>query len=175
MRLVRDATACLFEREARPGRDNRTRLKEVVVCSIAQVGVLVFRYDNSGLIRSIISNLWGARHYKQSDAYKNAQTAQALSLLYPNVAEPLRQFKNPVLAVFANAIWHCGSAAEVCTVLNEAAAKLPELERTVSGAHRQRVVEEPPKKTVDEVVSAYGALIEKISSRHHGCVDAADS
>lgn len=130
--------------------------KEVVVCSIAQMGVLVFLYDNSGFIRSIISNFWGARLYKQSDVYKNAQTAQALSLLYPDVAEPLRRFKNPVLAVFANAIWHCGSAAEVCTVLNEAAAKLPELERTASGEYK-----EPPKKTVDEVVSAYGALIEK--------------
>ena len=51
------------------------------------------------------------------------RAAQAMSLLYPNQASEL-QFKNPVLAVFANAIWHCSSAAEVCTVLNEAASKL---------------------------------------------------
>ncbi len=96
------------------------------------MGVLVFLYDNSGLIRGIISNFWGAQLYRQSDVYKNAQTAQALSMLYPDIAEPLRHFKNPVLAVFANAIWHCGSAAEVCTVLNEAAGELPELERVAS-------------------------------------------
>jgi hypothetical protein len=101
--------------------------KEVVVCSIAQMGVLVFLYNNKSLIGSIISNFWGARLYKQSDVYKNARTAQALSELYPDVAEPLRKFKNPVLTVFANAIWHCRSAAEVCAVLNEAAAKFPDL------------------------------------------------
>src|SRR6266700_4004330 len=38
-------------------------------------------------------------------------------------------FKNPVLAAFSNAIWHCAAAAEVCATLNEAAAKTPELER----------------------------------------------
>lgn len=98
--------------------------KEVVVCSIAQMGVLVFLYNNKSLIGSILSNFWGARLYKQSDVYKNARTAQALSELYPDVAEPLHNFKNPLLTVFANAIWHCRSAAEVCTVLNEAADKL---------------------------------------------------
>ena len=43
------------------------------------------------------------------------------------MAEPLRKLNNPVLIVFANAIWHCRSAAEVCTVLNEAAANLSHL------------------------------------------------
>jgi hypothetical protein len=32
-------------------------------------------------------------------------------------------FKNPVLAAFSNAVWHCATAAQVCTVLNEAASK----------------------------------------------------
>ena len=67
--------------------------KEVVVCSIAQMGVLVFLYNNKSLIGSILSNFWGARLYKQSDVYKNARTAEALSELYPDVAEPLRNFK----------------------------------------------------------------------------------
>jgi hypothetical protein len=102
--------------------------KEVVVCSIAQMGVLVFLYAyKGGLIRQIISNFWGARLYKESSVYKNARTARALSLLYPDQAPEL-QFKNPALVAFANAIWHCGSAAEVCTVLNEAAAKFPDLD-----------------------------------------------
>jgi hypothetical protein len=129
--------------------------KEVVVCSIAQKSVLVYLYNNKSLIGSIISNFWGARLYNQRDVYKNAQTAQALSELYADVAEPLREFKNPALRVFANAIWHCGSAAEVCTVLNEAAGKLPALEHATPRAT------EPPKLTVEDVVSAYGALIEK--------------
>jgi hypothetical protein len=115
--------------------------KEVVVCSIAQMGVLVYLYNNQGLIGSILSNFWGARLYNQRDVYKNAQTAQALSELYPDVAEPFRKFKNPALQAFTNAIWHCGSAAEVCTVLNEAASKLPELERTASERHIQRAFE----------------------------------
>jgi hypothetical protein len=61
--------------------------------------------------------------YNEGDVYKNAQTAQALSALFPDQAPEL-QFKNPVLSVFSNAIWHCGSAAEVCTVLNEAVTKI---------------------------------------------------
>ncbi len=41
---------------------------ETVVCSIAQMGVLVFLFDNKhGLIRSILSNIWGARLYNQKD------------------------------------------------------------------------------------------------------------
>ena len=52
-------------------------LKEVVVCSIAQRGVLVFLYNNKSLIGSILSNFWGARLYKQSDVYKNARTASS--------------------------------------------------------------------------------------------------
>jgi len=128
--------------------------KETVVCSIAQMGVLVFLYNNKSLLGSILSNFWGARLYNQRDVYKNAQAAQALSLLYPDVVEPLRNFKNPVLTVFANAIWHCSSAAEVCTVLNEAAARLPELEHAAEKSP-------PSEKTVEDVVSEYGALIEK--------------
>jgi hypothetical protein len=144
--------------------------KEVVVCSIAQTGVLVFLYDNSGLVRSIISNFWGARLYKQSDVYKNAQTAQALNLLYPDIAEPLRHFKNPVLTVFANAIWHCGSAAEVCSVLNEAAAKLPQLEQDIDASQLlttfRAAQSQPPKRppemkplTVASVMETYRTLL----------------
>ncbi len=97
---------------------------EVVYVSIAQMGVLVRLMDLSGgLIRKLISNFFGAKLYSESDVYKNAQTCEALSRLYPEQAEALR-FKNPVLAVFSNAIWHCSSAAEVCIVLNKARQKL---------------------------------------------------
>ncbi len=97
--------------------------KEVVVRSIAQISVLVYLYNKRSLFGGILSSFWGARLYRERDVYKNARTAEALSRLYPDMAEPFRNFKNLALASFANAIWHCGSAAEVCTVLNEAASK----------------------------------------------------
>jgi hypothetical protein len=104
---------------------------EVVYVSIAQTGVLVRKWDmNGGLIKSLLSNFFGPTLYNESSVYKNAQTARALSLIYPEQASPL-SFKNPVLAAFSNAIWHCSSAAEVCTVLNEAVAKFSDAERVV--------------------------------------------
>jgi hypothetical protein len=104
---------------------------EVVYVSIAQTGVLVRRWDmNGGLIKSLLSNFFGPKLYNESSVYKNAQTARALSLIYPEQASPL-SFKNPVLAAFSNAIWHCSSAAKVCIVLNEAVAKFPDAERAV--------------------------------------------
>jgi hypothetical protein len=95
---------------------------EVVYVSIAQIGVLVRHVDMSGgFFRSVLSNLLGAKLYNESNVYRNAQTAQALSTMFPDQAPELN-FKNPVLAAFSNAMWNCGSAAEVCTVLNGAAA-----------------------------------------------------
>ena len=102
---------------------------EVVYVSIAQAGVSVRHWDMSGgFFTTLLSNYFGAKLYYESNVYKNAQTAQALSMIFPDQAPELN-FKNPVLAVFSNAIWHCGSAAEVRTVLNEAANRLPELDR----------------------------------------------
>jgi TPR repeat protein len=94
--------------------------REVVYVSIAQVGVLVRLWDmKGGLIKTLLSNFIGPKLYNESNVYKNAQTAQALSMMYPESAPEL-QFTNPVLAAFANAIWHCSSAAEVTITLNEA-------------------------------------------------------
>jgi hypothetical protein len=125
---------------------------EVVYVSIAQAGVLVRRLDTSGgFFKTLMSNFFGAKLYNESSVFKNAQTAQALSMVFPDQALELN-FKNPVLAAFANSIWNCGSAAEVCTVLNEAAAKMPELQR---GGKRSAEL------TVTDVISAYGELLEK--------------
>jgi hypothetical protein len=74
-----------------------------------------------------MSNFFGPKLYNESSVYKNAQTARALSMIYPKQA-PFLQFKNPVLAAFANAIWHCSSASEVCTVLNDAVTKVPQVD-----------------------------------------------
>jgi hypothetical protein len=123
---------------------------EVVYVSIAHVGVLVRRWDMSGgFFKTLMSNFFGAKLYNESSVYKNAQTAQALTMMFPDQAPELN-FNNPVLAAFANAIWNCGAAAEVCTVLNEAAAKTPE-----------RAGKQSLELTVNGVISAYGALLEK--------------
>jgi hypothetical protein len=62
-------------------------------------------------------------------------------LIYPEQAPPLC-FKNPVLAAFSNAIWHCASAADVCAVLTEAMAKAPELGEDVDRAAPRRTFRE---------------------------------
>jgi hypothetical protein len=98
---------------------------EVVYVSIAQTGVLVRLWNmKGGLIKSIISNFLGPKLYNESVVYKNAEAARALSLAFPDEI-PSLNFRNPVLAAFANAIWHCSSAAEVSIILNEAATKPP--------------------------------------------------
>ena len=47
-----------------------------------------------------------------------------MSLAFPDQISSLA-FRNPVLAAFATAIWHCSSAAEVSIVLNEAVRQAP--------------------------------------------------
>lgn len=130
---------------------------EVVYVSIARVGVLVRHWDMSGgFFKTFINNFTGAKLYNEINVYKGSQTGMALRLMFPDQAPELN-FKSPVLSAFSNAIWRCGSAAEVCITLNEAAAKLPQLEQDADAATMLNAF----GKTVDEVISAYGALIEK--------------
>jgi hypothetical protein len=126
--------------------------------SIAQISV-VRKWDMSGgFIKTLLSNFFGPKLYSESNVYKNAQTAEALSRLYPNQAPEL-QFENPVLGAFSNAIWHCVSAAEVCTVLNEAAAKIPQLEDHADAAAVQGAFEVaknwPPKRPPELTPATY--------------------
>ena len=101
---------------------------DVVIVSIAQTGVLVRKWEmNNGLFRYLFGLFFGPKLYKEGSVYKNAQTALALGLSYPKRA-PVLSFKNPVLAEFSNAVWNCSSAAEVCIVLNEAAANTAQLD-----------------------------------------------
>jgi hypothetical protein len=132
--------------------------KEVVVCSIAQISVLV-HLQNPGILGALLSSMWGARLYREKDVYKNAQTAMALSVLYPKIAQPLRHLKNPPLRTYANSIWHCASAAEVCTVFNQAASKVPDLENAAREVHLQQIVEDaknwPPKRPPEQTAATY--------------------
>lgn len=130
---------------------------EVVYVSIAQTGVLVRRWDmNGGLIKSLLSNFFGPKLYNESSVYKNAQTARALSLIYPEQASPL-SFQNPVLAAFSNAIWHCSSAAEVCTVLNEAVAKFPDAGRAVDAVPASKGFKTSDEKIVSDLADLMAA------------------
>jgi len=63
---------------------------------------------------------FGAILYEEKNVYKAAKIANALDDMYPAKALP-RGFKNPVLIAFANAAWHCDSAAQVAIVFNKAA------------------------------------------------------
>jgi len=137
--------------------------KEVVYVSIAQIGVLVLLWDmRGGFFKRIASNFFGPQLYKEKDVYKNARTAHALSLMFPDQG-PSLTFKNPVLAAFSNAIWHCSTAAQVCTVLNEAAAKAPQLEQdaeeaALAGAFEAAQNWQPPKRPSELTPATYQVI-----------------
>lgn len=73
--------------------------KETCSISIARTGVLVKSHRG----RLGIS-FFGAILYRDN-VYKAANTAVALDALFPQRAVPVA-FRNPVLAAFANAVWH---------------------------------------------------------------------
>jgi len=95
---------------------------EVISVSIAQsVLVTLVWHRQDGLLKRLFGRgFFGQKLYYESHPYNNAQTVEALFEMFPEQAPELR-FKNPVLEVFANAVWHCPSAAKVCVVLNGAA------------------------------------------------------
>jgi hypothetical protein len=88
--------------------------------SVAQSGVLVRTYG-SGFWDKILGSFLGAVLYREKNVYRAAKTAAALHSSIPQ-AKSL-QFNNPVLTAFAQAVWHCSSAAEVAVKLNEAMSK----------------------------------------------------
>jgi hypothetical protein len=114
---------------------------------------------SGGFFKTFIGNFTGAKLYNETNVYKGSRTAMALRLMFPDQAPELN-FKSPLLSAFSNAIWHCGSAAEVSITLNEAAAKLPQLEQDTDAATMLNAFGATPKRppeTIDEVMSAYGA------------------
>jgi hypothetical protein len=103
--------------------------KEVVYVSIAATGVLIRKWDiTSGFFKSMTSNFFGQKLYNEKNVYRNAKAAEALKRLFPKAAPELPPFKNFALSIFATAIWNCQSAAEVCTIFNNAASKTTELD-----------------------------------------------
>jgi hypothetical protein len=97
---------------------------EVISTSIARsVLVSLAWHKQDGLMKRLFGGgFFGQKLYYEDHAYKNAGTALTLRVMYAEQAAELN-FKNPVLAAFSNAVWHCATAAQVCTVLNEAASQ----------------------------------------------------
>jgi hypothetical protein len=55
----------------------------------------------------------------KKNVYWAAKTGVALDFLLPEKRMPVT-FRNPVLNAFTNAVWHCSTASQVATTLNEA-------------------------------------------------------
>ena len=89
-------------------------------------------------------SFFGATLYREKNVYKAAKTAAALDSLFPRRAVPV-DFRNPVLAAFTNAVWHCSSAAEVAVKLNEVEIQ----------------VATPAQKSSAELLGALGELMER--------------
>jgi hypothetical protein len=121
--------------------------------------VLVRKWNISGgFVKTLFNNFFGPKLYSESSVYKNAQTARALSMMYPEQA-PSLSFNNPVLAAFSNAIWNCASAAEVCIIFNEAAEKISQLEQDADTATLQKAFDAaknwPPKRSPEMTPETY--------------------
>jgi hypothetical protein len=93
---------------------------EVISVSIARSVLVTLAWrKQDGFLKRLFTG-YGQNLYYEDNPYKNAKTTEALLEMFPKQAPELRvkNFKNPVLEVFANAVWHCSSAANVCVVLN---------------------------------------------------------
>jgi hypothetical protein len=83
---------------------------EPCTVSVAQLGVRV---------KKTRFGFWGAVLYDESNVYTAAKAAMALDRQFPANLLPV-SIANPVLRAFANAVWHCPTAAAVARVLNQA-------------------------------------------------------
>ncbi len=95
---------------------------DVVHVSVTRRGVSVRQWDVSSLWRTLLSNLFGPKLYRERNALRNSHVADELNLIFPHRAPELPRFQNRLLAAFANAIWHSRSAADAGAILQQAAA-----------------------------------------------------
>jgi hypothetical protein len=82
--------------------------------SVAQTGVRV-RKSRYGFMGPIL--------FDERSVYRAVQTGMALDASFSERKIPI-PIANPVLGAFANAIWHCASAAEVARTLHEATSNI---------------------------------------------------
>src|ERR1051326_3521407 len=92
--------------------------KEICLISVTRrAGVRVRGSD--GRSGRLWVRFFGTILYEERNAYKVAQAVAALNSLFFDQVLPVR-FRNPALAAFTNAVWHCSSTAEVIWKLDEA-------------------------------------------------------
>jgi hypothetical protein len=97
---------------------------DVISVSIARSVLVTLAWrKQDGVLKRLFGSFVGQKLYNEARPYKNAKTAEVLLNGFPDQPPELRaqRFINPVLEVFATAVWHCSSAAQVCVVLNAAA------------------------------------------------------
>ena len=117
--------------------------KEICLISVArQAGVRV--RGSQGQFGRLWTRFFGAILYEERNAYKIAQAVAALNSLFSEQVLPFT-FRNPALAAFTNAVWHCSSTAEVIWKLDEAA--------TLALA--------PPATSSAELLGGLGELMER--------------
>jgi TPR repeat protein len=104
------------------GRGATIELDSQETCLVSVAQSWVFVKSCRGKYRRILLGLLGTTLFNQIGAPQIARTAAALNSLFPEKRIPIN-FRNPVLGAFANAIWHCSTAAEVTVTLNEAIAR----------------------------------------------------
>lgn len=97
---------------------------EICLVSVAKAGVLV--RSSKGLFSRTMVGIFGAILYNETNVYKAVQTSIALDTLFVERPNHLT-FQSPVLNAFANAIWHCPTAANVAVTLNTATEKAASL------------------------------------------------
>jgi hypothetical protein len=99
------------------GATMRLDSSEIVIVSLASSGLLV------RLNRGILGLFFGPVVYREKALQKVARIGIMLALEYPAKSSLLPQFKSPVLASYANAVWHCSTAAEVVVAISTAAQR----------------------------------------------------
>lgn len=90
---------------------------DICFISVAQTGVLVRSYK-PGFVGSLVGSFIGPILYKEQNVYSAAATAMVLAEQFPQ--QETLAFNNPVLAAFANAVWHLETPARVAVGLHEA-------------------------------------------------------
>lgn len=117
--------------------------KETCLISVARrAGVQVKAYQ--GRFGRFRIGFFGSILYEEKNAHKIAQMIATLNSLFSERLLPVT-FRNPALAAFTNAVWHCSSAAEIIWKLTEAATPA--------------VV--PPPKSSAELLGGFCELIER--------------
>lgn len=85
-----------------------------IFISVAQSGILV---------KKTKFGLFGAKLYEETNVFKAAMTAKALSVFFRDCMAPA-EIQNPALREFVNGVMICQSAAEVAMLLNGVVAQV---------------------------------------------------